>query len=178
MYALVCHADTPANRVSAVRVECTADDANEVLLTFVVEGCEALVVPEWSSPARTDELWRTTCFELFWQAAGGQAYLEVNLSPSGRWAAYAFDDYRAGMRDHAMDVDPHVEIMERGERFVVDADVNSATFPDKASRIGLSAVIEETDGTKSYWALRHPPGAPDFHHPDCFALELPALARP
>lgn len=38
--------------------------------------------------------------------------------------------------------------------------------------IALSAVIEEVDGTKSYWALRHPPGPPDFHHPDCFALTL------
>ena len=49
---------------------------------------------------------------------------------------------------------------------------------DEPLSIGLSAVIEETDGTKSYWALRHPPGPPDFHHPDCFALELPALAAP
>jgi hypothetical protein len=40
-------------------------------------------------------------------------------------------------------------------------------------RLGLSAVIEETSGRKSYWALAHPPGKPDFHHPDCFALELP-----
>ncbi|WP_423604253.1 DOMON-like domain-containing protein [Sphingomonas sp. MS122] len=38
----------------------------------------------------------------------------------------------------------------------------------------ISAVIEESDGTKSYWALDHAHGKPDFHHPDCFALELPA----
>jgi hypothetical protein len=35
-------------------------------------------------------------------------------------------------------------------------------------------VIEETNGRKSYWALAHPPGKPDFHHSDCFALGLPA----
>ena len=40
-------------------------------------------------------------------------------------------------------------------------------------RLGLSAVIEDTSGGKSYWALAHPPGKPDFHHADCFALELP-----
>ena len=34
-------------------------------------------------------------------------------------------------------------------------------------------VIEEINGRKSYWALKHPAGKPDFHHPDCFALELP-----
>jgi hypothetical protein len=44
--------------------------------------------------------------------------------------------------------------------------------------IGLSAVLHETDETKSYWALAHPPGNPDFHHPDCFALNLAAPARP
>ena len=38
--------------------------------------------------------------------------------------------------------------------------------------LGLSAVIEDDAGTLSYWALRHPPGKPDFHHPDAFALEL------
>jgi len=36
----------------------------------------------------------------------------------------------------------------------------------------LSAVIEDDDGAFSYWALRHPPGKPDFHHPDAFALML------
>jgi hypothetical protein len=34
--------------------------------------------------------------------------------------------------------------------------------------------LEEQDGTKSYWALAHPPGdKPDFHDPACFAAHLP-----
>jgi hypothetical protein len=33
-------------------------------------------------------------------------------------------------------------------------------------------VIEETNGNKSYWALAHPAGKPDFHHADGFAYEL------
>jgi hypothetical protein len=44
---------------------------------------------------------------------------------------------------------------------------------DKTWQLGLSAVLEEADGTKSYWALAHPPGdKPDFHHADCFAAQL------
>ena len=39
--------------------------------------------------------------------------------------------------------------------------------------IGLSAVIEEIGGTKSYWALAHGRGPPDFHDPTCFAYHLP-----
>lgn len=29
------------------------------------------------------------------------------------------------------------------------------------------------DGGRAYWALHHPPGQPDFHHPPGFALRLP-----
>jgi hypothetical protein len=42
-----------------------------------------------------------------------------------------------------------------------------------ARRFGLAAVIEETSGRRSFWALAHPPGKPDFHHADCFTLEVP-----
>jgi hypothetical protein len=41
-------------------------------------------------------------------------------------------------------------------------------------RGAVSAVIEELDGTKSYWALAHPPGDPDFHHAESFLLTLPS----
>ena len=52
---------------------------------------------------------------------------------------------------------------------------NEARAPlnmDSAIEVGLSAVIEEQGGVLSYWALRHPPGKPDFHHRDSFAMEL------
>ncbi|MES2338671.1 MAG: DOMON-like domain-containing protein [Pseudomonadota bacterium] len=175
VHTLVCHPDTPAKAVTAVTAQWSASDVNETLLTFTVSGTGAIVIPERSSPVRTDGLWRTTCFEMFWHPDDATGYVEVNLSPSGKWAAYAFDGYRAGMREQPMEVDPHVEVVEQADRLILDADIDFSTFPGRSVRIALSAVIEETDGTRSYWALRHPPGPPDFHHPDCFALELPAL---
>jgi hypothetical protein len=36
----------------------------------------------------------------------------------------------------------------------------------------LSAVVEEENGTLSYWALKHPRDKPDFHCPDGFVFEL------
>jgi hypothetical protein len=50
--------------------------------------------------------------------------------------------------------------------------------PDGAWSLGLTAVIEDVRGDRSYWALTHPPGKPDFHHPDGFAYELSAADRP
>jgi len=47
-------------------------------------------------------------------------------------------------------------------------------LPQGDSAMGLSSVIEEQGGAKSYWALAHPEGNPDFHAPACFAATLPA----
>lgn len=126
-------------------------------------------IPSPAAPVRTDGLWRTTCFELFVRPEGGTGYFEFNFSPSHAWAAYRFDDYRAGMADLPLPV-PMIEPIEDGVHVAVDL----SALPPGPWRAALTAVIEEQDGTKSYWALAHPPGKPDFHDPACFALELPA----
>jgi hypothetical protein len=52
--------------------------------------------------------------------------------------------------------------------------VTIAVDADAIWALGLSAILEEKGGTKSYWALAHPSGdKPDFHAPDCFAASLP-----
>ena len=56
-------------------------------------------------------------------------------------------------------------------------DLGAALPPHATWRLGLSAVVETGEGL-SYWALAHAPGRADFHHRDCFALELPATGRP
>jgi hypothetical protein len=38
--------------------------------------------------------------------------------------------------------------------------------------LGLSAVLEEKDGAKSYWALAHRGDKPDFHDAGCFTARL------
>lgn len=71
--------------------------------------------------------------------------------------------------------DPRIEI-DDGIRYQ-DVTFELAKEPDLDPAlgwdIGLSAVIEEIDGTKSYWALAHPDGPPDFHDPTCFIARLP-----
>lgn len=125
----------------------------------------------WPDPApreRTDELWRTTCFEVFVTTRTG--YIEFNLSPSGAWAAYTFDGYREAMRD--LEVPPPLVVTRRAPgAFALTVDL---PLPDDATaHLGLTAVIEGLDGTIGYWGLAHPSDKPDFHHRDSFVLELP-----
>jgi hypothetical protein len=169
-YSLVCHPDTPARAVRSVQVDW--DEGAVLTLCWRVVGAGALVVPApVAAPARTDGLWQATCFELFLKT--GEAYREVNLSPSGHWAAYDFTGYRAGMVDAP--VAPPRIACKPGESFTLTATL--AGLVPGPTRASLTAVIEEEGGHKSYWALAHGPGKPDFHAPSCFILPLEAPPR-
>jgi hypothetical protein len=132
---------------------------------------ERFVIPEPADPARSDDLWQTTCFEAFLRIPGAAAYREWNFAPSGEWAAYDFTANREGRTD-ANVAPPYIRVEDNLIWWGV-----GVTFPVAAEAlwaIGLSAVLEEKDGTKSYWALAHPPGdKPDFHDPACFTARLP-----
>ena len=171
-YSLLRHVDHSPRAVTAVEVEVSGDH-QALLLSYRVRGHERMVVPDRAAPARTDGLWQSTCFELFLLIGDGR-YAEFNFSPSTQWAAYAFDGCRQGMTPLPRGAEPLVERLNDG--VVVRCDLGG--LPDGQLLIGLSAVIEEEGGVKSYWALAHPPGAPDFHHPACFTARLPAPERP
>ena len=173
-FVLVAHPDRPPSAVQSVSVE-VCRDGDELLLTFTVEGLEHVALPERAAPSRNDGLWKTTCCELFLAPVGSDAYFEFNYSPSTQWAAYRFDSYRAGGCDLALSVAPHVG---REAAFLVQVRQNLSDLPPGPFKMSLTAVIEETDGTKSYWALAHAPGPPDFHNRASFIATLPVPAHP
>lgn len=173
--SLLCHPDTPPFRVEGVYARLVVGAHRRLVLDFqIVAPSDTVLLPQKSAPSRRDGLWNTTCMEMFVGAHKRAYYCEYNYSPSGEWAAYRFLNYRADMAAMDTDAPPTVlvETRERATLIRIDDEFPTARF--NSVKIALSAVIEETDGTKSYWALRHPPGAPDFHHPDCFALTLEA----
>jgi hypothetical protein len=176
-YELICHPDTPASSISGVTVFVWPIDGEvtERSFEFYVYGANTLALPAMRTSARADGLWKTTCFEAFLQRANATAYTEINLSPSFEWAAYSFDRYRDGMREASLAFDPEITISVRDcGNFCLDSDLDVSDFATGIVRMGLAAVIEEKDGTKSYWALAHAPGPPDFHNRDCFIATLPA----
>jgi hypothetical protein len=166
----ICHPDFPSLAVSAIEVELVRR-AGALLFRYEVTGrIEDLLWPAPAPPERADGLWKHICFEAFLRDASGEGYYELNFSPSGQWAAYRFDGYRSGMRDADIEA-PRIVTRIEQDRWRLEAE---ATLPaDASGPLGLSAVIEDRKGAKSYWALAHPPGKPDFHHPDCLVLDLP-----
>lgn len=165
----------PAIQIS---VEATRLAPGRLRLWYIVTGAvDLLKVPAHAKPSREDGLWHHTCCEAFVLSGSGTAYREINLSPSSQWAAYDFSNYRHGGANAAMAA-PVISISEtRGKRFALGADVHfeSDAIAGAPWRLGLSAVIEEKSGARSWWALKHVSDKPDFHQLDSFMLAIPAV---
>lgn len=173
---LKCHPSTRAAAVRAIQV-LVRRSANAIKLAFRLDGdISRIKIPAPVMPRIGTELWRHTCFEAFIAVEGQSAYHEFNFAPSGEWTVYGLSDYRKGspLADEAMR--PDIVVRSTQSRLELDAAVPldrlSAIYERAPLRLGLSAVIETIDGKLSYWALRHPPGKPDFHDAQGFALLL------
>jgi hypothetical protein len=171
-HTLRLHPDSLCAAATRIEVDIARPRAGSLILSYVVSGrIGDLRVPPVVAAARADELWRHTCFEAFVRASPGPTYYEFNFSPSTQWAAYQFSSYRSRMRVATEIAAPRIEVRSDKVTYTLQAalELDGLSSP---LHLGLSAVLEETNGRKSYWALAHPPGKPDFHHADCFALEL------
>ena len=173
-FKLIPHPDFDSVAVRNIRVAATRLDRSEFKLEFRLTGdVDRIALPVVEMPRFRDELWRTTCFELFIRAAGGDGYQELNFSPSASWASYRFDGHRSGSRRATVSREPIIATIRHPSVLIVDIYVAMPAF-GVALEANFTAVIEELDGTKSYWALAHAPGPPDFHNRDCFIATLPA----
>jgi hypothetical protein len=175
-YRLIPHPDHPASSVKGVAMRRVDLRDGRTMLRYRVDGCGDVVLPPFAGKGRADDLWQTTCFELF-LGSGNGPYLEFNFSPSARWAAYFFSSYREGRIDPEPFAQPDIHVQQGQEILVLTAYLSSEDVSG-ASRAGVAAVIEEKGGRKSYWALAHPEGKPDFHDPACFTATLAAPRNP
>jgi hypothetical protein len=163
--------------VAGIEVEVAHLRSDSLTLSYAVTGkMSDVATPAVRAPTRADELWRHTCFEAFLQASNGPEYYEFNFAPSTQWAAYRFTSYRAGMTPAAEFTAAKIDVRSGSDSFTLRTTLELGHLSSLARvtpwRLGLSAVIEETSGHKSYWALAHPPGQPDFHHTTCFVHEF------
>ncbi len=140
---------------------------------YLLEGTADLRLPDPEEPGRADGLWKATCAEAFVGLPRG-AYLEFNFSPSGQWAAYRFDGPRQRMREEPAEVEVCLDFGQ--EWAAIEAAVR-CTALEPGLTLGMAAVVEEQGGIKSYWALRHGDGPPNFHERACFTGLLANIAH-
>lgn len=141
---------------------------------------EALKIPAHAAePAFRDELWKSTCFEIFLHWDGSSAYEEWNFSPSGDWAHYGFSRYRE--RESGFEPAPPrlpIAWQEEADALRLEVAIPWPRLREKAPRphvlrYGLSSVLElKHEPEHQYWAAHHAAAKPDFHDPHSFIGEL------
>ncbi len=170
---LLRHEESKERSLESVSACANASGPGVFRLAFKATGdITGLALPPQGRSGRGDQLWRHTCFEMFVRRRGNAAYTEVNISPSADWAVYRLDNYRAGQRNDETASVTQIESDRDDSAYSLAASLNIPMFAGIALgelEVGFSAVIEDRTGAKSFWALAHPPGAPDFHHRRCFA---------
>ena len=155
---------------------------NIIALQYSVAGkTEDVLFPSISSkPTRSDELWKSTCFEFFLAVKNQHQYWEFNMSSSGDWNVYHMDAYRrVNFKQEVSIQQLPFEVQNGAGRFHLNMllDLNPILQPDQILTVGITAVIQTTAGRDTYWALAHPASAADFHWREGFIIELAEQAH-
>jgi hypothetical protein len=173
---LTCHTGKVSNPVRTLQVKVEQSPQGDLRLNYELTGdLSQIHIPVPQPPIATDGLWEHTCFEMFVAVEDESVYHEFNFSPSGQWAAYAFSDYRVRSA-WSVSQAPAISFAQTNGYLLLEAVIVTADLPQniagKPLQLGLTAVIEANDGSRSYWALHHPEAHPDFHHRAGFILSL------
>ena len=173
-HQLICHAGAATTAIESIEVELQALPEGRLQLRYALTGdLSQLRIPAPQAQAAVDGLWEHTCFEAFIGVEDDAGYHEFNFSPSGQWAAYSFSGYRVRSAWTAGQA-PAIDVTQTGRQLQLAAVISAADLPPNKTgqpfQLGLTAVIEAIDGSRSYWALRHPEARPDFHHRAGFIL--------
>jgi hypothetical protein len=188
MYRLLPHpASLPPAYVASLSAHSTRQADGSLLLAYTlytVQGQhDCLQIPAPLPPALADNgfadnLWQHTCFEAFIRPTGQSAYREFNFSPSGQWAVYDFSGYRDRVEQPLPQAAPRIVLTRpAADTLHLEVTIPAALLPMLATgeppcQLSLTAMLEDTEGTCSYWATHHAGERPDFHHPEAFTLCL------
>src|SRR5882757_2800870 len=143
------HPDSLCFAAAGIEVAVARPRAASLVLSYVVTGEMSDVrIPPVSEAARSDDLWRHTCFEAFVRASSGDEYYEFNFAPSTQWAAYRFSSYRSGMCVAVEISTAPIEVRSSPNCYTLQASLEldrlSALPRNALWRLGLSALIEDT----------------------------------
>jgi hypothetical protein len=175
---LTAHPSSPCDAIRRFEAAFeTAELPGELEIRFRLDGDISLIrLPPAELARRRDGLWQHTCFEVFLRPGGSDSYHEFNFAPSGDWAAYRFSGRRRDQTATELPA-PRIECRRMPDGCTLSAQFAIAALPELARATsldaGLTAVIETTDGARSYWALAHGGDKPDFHDPATFTLRVP-----
>ncbi|MBF2065626.1 MAG: DOMON-like domain-containing protein [Calothrix sp. C42_A2020_038] len=153
-----------------------ARNGNLLIISYALLGDiqQVDIAPSAETPARKHELWQDTCFEFFLGAKNSPRYWEFNLSPTGHWNIYRFDNYRQGMQEETTVTTLPFSVQHNSDSLALTLNFDLAKIisVDQSIEVAITTVIKSTNNEVSYWALTHKGAEPDFHLRESFIIDL------
>ena len=134
-------------------------------ISYDLSEINEILIPQKKVLVRENELWKSTCMELFLKDAKESNYKELNVSLDGKWNAYEFSCYRTEMKKSRSVIVSEVKSLDTNIFWV------RFEFRDKLASqllINPASVIKNIDEGVTYFAPAHQEG-PDFHSFDSSA---------
>ena len=146
----------------------SVQSSNELRLEYQFKDPQKLALG-WSvsnshpKPVRANELWRKTCFELFWAVdEESTAYFELNVNLNGEWSVYEFSKYRNPTPPQACPTYSVREIQATPESLSVTLDGHFLNASDWF--YNPTCIVHTIQDQILYYAVHHGPAPkPDFH---------------
>ncbi|MEL6827429.1 MAG: DOMON-like domain-containing protein [Pseudomonadota bacterium] len=167
------HPNTPCPWADALTVAWDRNPQGFTITYHLSGDLSNLVWPMHDGGQRRDNLWKTTCFEAFFRSQDSDQYIEFNFAPNGDWAAYQFTGYRSDPTRLACAAPVIISTRDQTAAMVRVTLIEDLPLQgDTATLFGPTAVLDDTEGAHSFWALHHALIKPDFHHIETFGITL------
>ena len=134
-------------------------------ISYDLSEIDEILMPHKQVLVRENELWKSTCMELFLKDVKESNYKELNVSLDGKWNAYEFSCYRTEMEKSRSVIVSEVKSLDTNIFWV------RFEFRDKLASqllINPASVIKNIDEGVTYFAPAHQE-RPDFHSFDSSA---------
>lgn len=155
---------------SVLTVSYLVDDKDQELEDFypVETGKEEL-----GSLYPLENLWTTTCFEIFLKNQNGKDYYEFNFNSKGDWNVFYFSDYRKRVESFKPDLNIQMKTLQASGRplLVYSFDIKNLVNLKLPAQVNMATVTKSKVGI-SYWSQKHNGQKPDFHDFKNFSLLL------
>lgn len=120
-----------------------------------------------------ENLWTTTCFEIFLKNVNAKDYYEFNFNSKGDWNLFYFSDYRQRVDGYRSSIDLNMVIQAKGDQTQLSFKIDFKKLEKlKLPCVVNMATVIKTKAGVSYWSQKHSGVKADFHDFKNFSLKL------
>jgi len=152
---------------SNIRVEASLEiEEWEIKINFKILGnIKTYQFPKKEQQQRANELWKETCFELFFTRKDSDKYYEINISPTTKWNLYHFDSYREGIREVTNILPPSIKIIKERDsiEFSVKIQFLNKEVLNQIDTFNLATILLDHYEIRHFYTIQRREGSVDFH---------------